>query len=82
MCGNDNNVNCLADTFEIILMLQQRREQSDIIDGCDKPFLGPTTSNILLNTRPINIYSCCNNNLWTMPYTLALSAPQVFRKYV
>ncbi len=70
MCGNDNNVNCLADTFEIILMLQQRREQSDIIDGCDKPFLGPTTSNILLNTRPINIYSCCNNNLWTMPYTL------------
>ena len=35
----------------------------------------------MFNTRPITIYSCCNNTLWTMPYTLngATNTSSVFR---
>lgn len=70
MCENNNNSNCLAKTLEVILMLQQKRNQCDIIEGCNKPFLGPTINPICPNTRPISIYSCCNNTSWEMPFTL------------
>lgn len=82
MCGNkDNNFNCLAKTFEVILLIQQKRDKCDMAEGCDKPFLGPTISPICPNTRPITIYSCCNNVIWTMPYTLngTTSTSTVFR---
>ena len=70
MCNNECNDNsCLAKTFERILLLQRRSDDDLIPEGCDKPFLGPTINNINLNTRPFNLYSCCNNTLWTMPYT-------------
>ena len=70
MCGDNNNTNCLAKTFELILMLQQKSDDCPINGGCEKPFLGPTISSINFNTRPFNLYSCCNNVLWEMPYTL------------
>ena len=61
MCNN----NCIASILEKILILQQSSDP--IENGCNKPFLGEiaTTS---FNTRPINLYSCCSNTLWTMPY--------------
>lgn len=62
--------NNLANIFESIIMLQQRGSICDGDSTCTKPFLGPTINPLCLNTRPINIYSCCNNTLWTMPYTL------------
>ncbi len=55
-----NNGNCLAELLEKILIIQQNENQ--IIDGC---------SNVSLlnnNTRPITLYCCCTNDLWTMPY--------------
>lgn len=71
MCDHNNNdSNCLAKTFEIILMLQQKRDECDTIEGCQKPFLGPTISPICPNTRPITLFSCCNNVKWEMPFTL------------
>lgn len=71
MCGGNGSCSCsFIRTLELILMLQQKGEDCDIPNGCSKPFLGPTTSGICLNTRPITLYSCCNNTLWTMPFTL------------
>ncbi len=71
MCGNNNSCSCsFISTLELILMLQQKGEDCDIPNGCSKPFLGPNPSGFCLNTRPISFYSCCNNTLWTMPYTL------------
>ena len=71
MCNENNNQNnCLAKILESILMLQQREEKCNDDNTCTRPFLGPTLNIVCLNTRPINLYSCCNNILWTMPYTL------------
>lgn len=71
MCGGNKNCNCsFAKTLELILILQQKGENCDCPKGCSKPFLGPTPSGTCLNTRPITLYSCCNNTLWTIPFTL------------
>ena len=71
MCNNEcKDTLCLAKTFERILLLQRRSDDNLIPEGCDKPFLGPTINPTNLNTRPFNLYSCCNNTLWNMPYTL------------
>ncbi len=65
MCNNGNG-NCLAETLEKILFLQQQQENGTML-GCEKPFLGNITTTA--NTRPINLYSCCTNTIWTMPYS-------------
>lgn len=70
-CENNNNKsNCLANILETILYLQQKRDECDEDNSCTRPFLGPANNIICLNTRLISLYSCCNNTLWTMPYTL------------
>lgn len=82
MCGENRNCSCsFIKTLELILMLQQQGEDCEIQNGCTKPFLGPTASGICLNTRPITLYSCCNNTLWTMPFTFNGTAGEstVFR---
>ena len=69
MCGN-NNCECLREVLCTIVKIQR---QSTCIDegitSCDRPFLG-TPTNSLFNTRPITLYTCPTNTLWTMPYTL------------
>lgn len=71
MCDNNKNQNtCLAEILETILMLQQRGEECNEDNSCTRPFLGPSNNIICLNTRLISFYSCCNNTLWTIPYTL------------
>lgn len=58
-----NNGSCISELLEKILLLQQRNYN---IEGCNKPFLG---NNIIsANTRPLNLYSCCTGEIWTMPY--------------
>lgn len=70
MCGNTSkNTSCLAEILEVILCLQQNKNESCVDNSCSRPFLGPTANIVCFNTRPITIYSCCNNTLWTMPYT-------------
>jgi len=71
MCCNNNDCsNSFIRTLELILILQQKGEDCDIQNGCSRPFLGPNPQGICLNTRPLTLYGCCNNTLWTMPYTL------------
>ena len=63
MCNNSGN--CISEILEKILLLQ--RINNNKINGCNKPFLGELETQGA-NTRPINIYSCCTGNIWTMPY--------------
>lgn len=70
MC-DENRTNCLCDILSVILKLQKQGQMvDDIPSSCDKPFLGPCINNGCYNTRPITLYCCRNNSLWTMPYTL------------
>ena len=64
MCNNNDN--CISELLEKILLLQ--RINNNRQSGCNKPFLGELETQGA-NTRPINIYSCCTGNIWTMPYT-------------
>lgn len=66
MCDKNNcgNGNCLAKVLEAILLLQQTEDNAT--SGCDKPFLGNIS--LIANTRPINLYCCCTNKIWEMPY--------------
>ena len=67
MCGEKNNCrdnNCLAKVLEKIILLQRIENNQET--GCNKPFLGNLMT--VANTRPINLYSCCTNKLWEMPY--------------
>lgn len=63
MCNSDGN--CIAETLEKVLLIQQQSNSVNNL-GCERPFQTTTTP---FNTRPINLYSCCNNELWNMPYT-------------
>lgn len=69
MCGN-NNCDCLREILCTIVNLQKKGQCIDNgIASCDRPFLGINNSNFF-NTRPISLYTCPTNTLWTMPYTL------------
>lgn len=63
MCNN--NGNCIAEILEKILLIQQVDNCNS--NGCNRPFLGDNIS-LLANTRPVNLYCCCTNSIWTMPY--------------
>ncbi len=66
MCDKNNcgNGGCLAQVLENIILLQQAGDNAP--SGCDKPFLGNIS--LIANTRPINLYCCCTNKIWEMPY--------------
>ena len=64
MCNN--NGTCLIELLEKILILQQVSTGPSV--GCNKPFLGNNQTDSF-NTRPIQLYCCCTNALWEMPYT-------------
>ena len=58
MCGNTSkNASCLAEILEVILCLQQNKNESCVDNSCSRPFLGPTANIVCFNTRPITIYS-------------------------
>ena len=71
-CSNHNTCSsCLFDIIKKILILQQQDSDACSFVGCDKPFLGPTPTNVCYNTRPIQLYICCNGQPWSFNYTLA-----------
>lgn len=73
MCcnNNENNCTCFDDILCTIVKLQKQGQCIDSINNaCDKPFLGLNPSSSVFNTRPVTFYTCPNNVLWTMPYTL------------
>ena len=73
-----NNGNCIAGLLEKILILQQTEVPN--VMGCNRPILG-NNPGISANTRPLNLYCCCTNSLWTMPYNYngATGDSSVFR---
>ena len=66
-----NNKN-ISETLNFILTLQKNSCCDDgcCPDGCTRPFLGPVTTEVCFNTRPITLFTCCTGTNWTMPYTL------------
>ena len=69
-CSNNQCSSCIFDVLKKILILQRQDFDQDNFVGCDKPFLGPTTTNILYNTRPLLLYNCCTGTPWSFEYTL------------
>lgn len=57
-------------TLETILRLQQKNNDCEEYYGCQKPFLGSDGNKTCYNTRPITLYTCCNNTLITLPFEL------------
>lgn len=75
MCKDENTDRneecCIANILKVIVTLQNRSDKFDCLaEGCDRPFLGPIPTTICFNTRPIELYRCCDGGLWTFPYTL------------
>lgn len=68
-CSDNNCSSCISDIIEKILILQKKDFGCDSYVGCDKPFLGPITSQICYNTRPIQLYNCSSGNPWSFNYT-------------
>ena len=64
----NNNCESLTDLLCLIVKLQKQGQCVDNgIQSCDRPFLGINNSNVF-NTRPITLYTCPGNVLWTMPF--------------
>jgi len=68
--NNNNECSCLSDIIRLIIKLQNKKEQLQNFEGCDKPFLGPCPSVSCFNTRPVQFYTCCSGSLWTLPYMM------------
>jgi len=75
------NCGCIYEILKTILMLQKQDFDNECYSGCDKPFLGPTCTSICYNTRPVQLYNCCNGNTWEFPYTIndVTNTSNVFR---
>jgi len=67
----NNNLN-ISETLNFILTLQKNAccNNENCAEGCTRPFLGPTSTLVCFNTRPVTLYTCCTGTLWTMPYEI------------
>ena len=67
----NNNLN-ISETLNFILNLQKNAccNNENCIDGCTRPFLGPTSTLVCFNTRPVTLYTCCTGALWEFPYEI------------
>ena len=68
--SNEKCCNCIYDILKKILLLQKQDLDCDNYVGCDKPFLGPVTTSVCYNTRPIMLYNCCSGNPWSFNITV------------
>lgn len=77
----DNN--CPPYILEIInrILLLQRQEFDTDLNGCDRPFLGPTAVNDVYNTRPIQLYNAYTAEPWSFSTTFngTVSTSNTFR---
>ena len=69
-CSNNQCSSCIFDILKRILILQKQDFDQDNFVGCDKPFLGPSITNTLYNTRPIILYNGSTATSWSFDYTL------------
>ena len=67
---DDSKRNCLTNILDTILCLQEKKDSCCEEGGCDKPYLGPITTSVCYNTRPIMLYNCCTGNPWSFTATV------------
>ena len=83
MCCEENNneCSCIHDVLKRILMLQRKDYDNETFAGCNKPFLGPISTPVCYNTRPIQLFNCSSGDAWSFPYTIdgSISNSSVFR---
>ena len=53
-----------------ILLRQEQAFDCDYYVGCDHRLLGPVTTSVCYNTRPIMLYNCCSGNPWSFNITV------------
>ena len=74
---------CPQYILEIInrILLLQRQEFNTDVNGCDRPFLGPTPVSDVYNTRPIQLYNAYTALPWSFDYSLngVTSSSNIFR---
>ena len=69
-CSDTNKCSsCIFDVLKKILVLQKQDFDNENYIGCDKPYLGPVCNSVCYNTRPIQLYNCCNGTPWSFSYT-------------
>lgn len=67
-CETNNCSSCIQDLVKRIYLLQIQDCDARNISGCDKPFLGPISTNTCYNTRPVRLYNC-GTLPWSFTYT-------------
>ena len=67
--NKDKCSSCIFDVLKKILVLQKQDFDNENYIGCDKPYLGPVCNSVCYNTRPIQLYNCCNGTPWSFTYT-------------
>lgn len=70
---------CIARILKVIDVLQKESVCEELPEGCNRPFLGNSSSNVY-NTRPITLYTR-SGNLFTANYYVenSLRTSDVFR---
>ncbi|MDD4035933.1 MAG: CotY/CotZ family spore coat protein [Bacilli bacterium] len=69
----------LRGILRVILLLQERAcEKLEVLNTCDKPFLGPCTKPIKCNTRPVMLFTKCGTP-WEIPYCDLTKLSSIFR---
>ena len=79
-CNED--CSCIKSTLHTILELQKKCGRiENILESCDRPFLGESPICDNVNTRPFNLFTCSDFNMWELPYTTECSegSSSVFR---
>lgn len=67
MCNNNESCNEISEVLAIINVLQQNACNSgECLEICDRGFLGCSTSSLVCNTRPVQLY-LCNGSQLSMP---------------
>lgn len=69
-CESNDCSSCIHDIVKRIFLLQKQDCDGHNFSGCDKPYLGPTPTEICYNTRPVRLYNCSTGTPWTFSYTV------------
>ena len=82
MCEDENleernTCNCISEILKKIIFIQNKDYDNEKFEGCEKPFLGPTTSITCYNTRPLSLYNCTTGGIWNIHHTNGVSS--IFR---
>ena len=61
----------ISETLNLIVTLQKNAGCGEnCIDGCTRPFLGPVSTLVCYNTRPVTLTRCCVPGNWEFPYEI------------